>query len=118
MDTEAIIKDFSWLKSKVKAILLFGSYVEGGAHSHSDIDICIVAPNNSPQKIMREIWTKINVEKKDYDVWVFEDVSLKLKHRIMENHRILWKHPEFRLEEYFYKYKKLWEDQSVARGIT
>ncbi len=38
-------KDFSFLKGKVLALLLFGSVVEGTRGEKGDIDICIVAPD-------------------------------------------------------------------------
>ncbi|KXB07273.1 hypothetical protein AKJ52_00635, partial [candidate division MSBL1 archaeon SCGC-AAA382C18] len=48
----------------------------------------------------------------------FEELTLKMKHSVIENHQLVWTRNRGNLEEYFYKYRKLWQDQAKARGIA
>ncbi|KXB08304.1 hypothetical protein AKJ56_01525 [candidate division MSBL1 archaeon SCGC-AAA382N08] len=120
MNKEKIEQDLEFLKSdeKVLSILVFGSTVKGNTNEKSDIDICIVAPEKKPWKVLKKIYSNVNTEKKNYDVHTFEELSLRLKHRVMENHTPIWIRNKRKLEEYFYKYRKLWQDQAKARGVA
>lgn len=120
MDIEQLREDYEPLKEddRVLAVLVFGSQVTGDAHERSDIDICIVAPDAAPMDIMREVWRDAAMSRDDYDVHTFEEFPLKLKHRVMEDHEVVWCRDEQELEEYFYRFRKLWNDQAVARGVV
>lgn len=120
MDKRQIKEDFQFLKKddKVLALLLFGSQIKEKTHEKSDTDICIVAPDTNPQEILKQVFSKINTEKKKYDVHTFEEFTLRLKHYIIKDHEILWTKDKRKLQEYFYKYQKIWKDQAKARGIT
>lgn len=120
MDKEEIEKDFSFLKERenVLAVLLFGSQLRGREHERSDIDICVVAPDADPLKLWLEIDREIRPLGKNYDFHVFEDFSLKLKHEVMENYEIIWCKDKSKLQEYFYRFRKIWEDQAKARGVA
>jgi predicted nucleotidyltransferase len=43
-------------KKAIKKIILFGSYAYGKPHHHSDIDICVIVPNN---RRSRSIYLKL-----------------------------------------------------------
>lgn len=93
-----IKKDFEYLKDKAKAILIFGSFIEGNAR---DIDICIVKPVDK-----EDIYKKAN----KYDIHIFEELPLYIKMSIIKNNIILFG-DKYELYEYFYFYRKLWEEQ-------
>ncbi|MFB6265482.1 MAG: nucleotidyltransferase domain-containing protein [Candidatus Nanohaloarchaea archaeon] len=120
MDREQVREDFQFLEEddRVLAVLVFGSQVAGKAHERSDIDICIVAPDTDPMDVMGEVWAEVPTDSRNYDVHTFEEFSLKMKHQVMEDHEKVWCRDESRLEEYFYRFRKLWNDQAVARGVV
>ena len=120
MDKEKIAKDFEFLRQDedVLAVLVFGSTVEGKEHDRSDIDVCVVAPGREPWEVLKNIYPEVDTEGKNYDVHTFEEFGLRLKHRVMEDHEILWARDRGKLGEYFYKYQKLWKDQAKARGVA
>ncbi len=74
-----IEKELSFLKNKVVGVLLWGSYVKGEETSRSDIDVCIVAGKETLINILKEVWHKVNLEKRNYDVKIFEELPLFLK---------------------------------------
>lgn len=118
MDRKKIEEDFKFLEEDeaVLAVLLFGSQVTGETHERSDIDICIVAPDTKPLNMMRKAWRELKTEK--YDVHTFEEFSLKMKHQVIEKHEIIHCSNERKLKEYLHRYRKIWNDQAVARGVT
>jgi len=120
MDREQVEADFNQLRDddRVEAVLLFGSHVTGRAHERSDIDICIVAPDTEPIEIMRTVWRNPDLSRDRYDVHTFEEFGLKMKHQVMENHEIIWCRDTYKLQEYFYHYRKLWNDTAKARGVA
>ena len=50
-----IENNFQFLKGKVFAILLFGSFVRGEETSRSDIDICLVLKDMPKKKVWNEV---------------------------------------------------------------
>lgn len=115
-----IKKDFQFLErdERVLAVLLFGSRVKGKHYPESDFDICIVAPGADPSELIREIWQKLDVFGKKYDLYSFQELSLYLKIKVMENHEIIFSRDVYALSEYFYFYRKLWDDQKHRNVIT
>lgn len=118
MDAGKLEGEFEGLKEhdEILAVLLFGSHVEGRAHERSDIDICVVAPGADTREVLRKIWMEVSADK--YDVHTFEELPLYIKHRIIENHEIIWCRDFGQLQEYFYRFRKLWNDQAKARGVA
>ena len=113
-------KDFSFLKKdleegKILAVLLYGSYAKNMQHAKSDIDICIVAQNyktvNKQVDLLRYLWRNVNTNK--YDVRLFEELPLYIKASVIKNYKIILVGDEFELQYYFYKIRKLWNDQSI-----
>jgi hypothetical protein len=116
---EALEKDFSFLKHKnVLAVLLFGSGAKREESKKSDIDICIVAPNCSRLDLLREIYRNLDVHGKNYDVRIFEDLPLYIKIQIIEDNEIIFTKDVYELYEYFYFFRKLWEDQAHRQKLT
>jgi len=118
MDRKKVEEDFSFLKNDddVLAVLLFGSQVTGDTNERSDIDICVVAPEVEPIKMMRKVWRNLKTEK--YDVHTFEELSLKMKHQVIEDYEVVYVIDRRELKEYLHRYRQVWNDQAVARGVS
>ena len=124
MDKKKLIKeikrDFSLLdREDILAILLYGSLVKDENHSRSDIDICIVAPQcQQREELLKEIYRKIDVYTKKYDVRIFERLPLYLQITIIMDHEIIYTKDIYELYEYFYFFRKLWDDQKHRQTLT
>ncbi|MGM0510907.1 MAG: nucleotidyltransferase domain-containing protein [Thermoplasmatota archaeon] len=135
MDKEAVKEDFSWVSEddRVLAVLLFGSVVEGEDHVKSDIDITVVVPGASyfyydckgvseedvdSSDVLMKVFREVNVVKKDYDVHIFEELPLHIQMRIIENHEVVLTKDKYGMHEYFYNYRKLWEDQKHRNTMS
>jgi len=116
MDKEKeIIKDFEFLKGDIEAIILFGSYAKGEQTSKSDIDVCVVC-GDKKEKI-EEVWDEIlesGITEK-YDVKIFELLPLKMKISVIKEGKILYAKNKIELSYYFRLFRKLWEDEVIAK---
>ncbi|NOZ82061.1 MAG: nucleotidyltransferase domain-containing protein [Candidatus Micrarchaeota archaeon] len=112
-----IKKDFSFLEGRVMGVLIFGSVAEGGADTRSDVDVCIVAPKENREKLIREILRKVDVHGKNYDVHIFEALPLYMKIEVVEKHIVVIG-DELEINEYFRFYRKLWNDQKHRQRLT
>ena len=108
-----IYKDFEFLKDRVLAVLMFGSAMD--CDESRDIDVCIVAPEGCD---IREVFKRIDVSGKRYDVWLFEELPLYMKMEVIEKHVIVYCRDILELYEYFYQFRKLWQDQVKRNRIT
>lgn len=115
-----IRKDFQFLErdEKILAVLLFGSRVKGRHYPGSDFDICIVAPELDPSELIPGIWQKLDVFRKKYDIYSFQELPLHLKINVIEDHRIILSRDVYALSEHFYFYRKLWDDQRHRNEVT
>ena len=111
-------EEFSSLKEKVLGVLLFGSSAENKDTIRSDIDICIVAPNQKPNEVLSAVYRKIDVYGKKYDVYIFEEFPLYMKAEVLRNHRVIIAKDLPELYEYLYFYRKLWDEQKHRQDIT
>jgi predicted nucleotidyltransferase len=121
VEIESILKDFSFLFSRddILAILLYGSAATGDETPRSDIDICIVLPSRKYMKdILNEIYIKLDVFTKKYDVRFFEELPLYIQINIIESNKIIYSKDIFELYEYFYFIRKPWEDQIIRQQVT
>lgn len=109
---EQVARDFQFLKDKALAVLIFGSSTEGEGR---DTDICIVAPHGFD---LKEVFKRVDVTGKKYDVWTFEELPLYMKMEVMENHIIVICEDVPELFEYFYQFRKLWKDQEHRNKLT
>lgn len=98
--------------SRVLGILLYGSYATSEENVRSDIDVCIVAPaaKKDLRGFLKFVWQNVNTSK--YDVKVFEELPLYIKASIIKKHIAVYI-KDYGLYEYFYFYRKLWNDQSM-----
>lgn len=121
VEIEPVRKDFFFLSSRddILAILLYGSVVKGEDTPHSDIDICIVAPScKDKRSLLNEIYRKLDVYLKKYDVRFFEELPLYIQINILENNKIIYSKNVYELYEYFYYFRKLWDDQAMRQKVT
>jgi len=90
-------------------VIIFGSYTTGDFREGSDIDIAIIARNNDYGRNLDILKSFIGMAPAVYDIRVFELLPLKIKASVMDNYIVLYgKLPE--ISEYFYHYRKLWDD--------
>lgn len=117
---EQIRIDFSIIiqKKEILGILLYGSYPMDKETSRSDIDICIVAPNEDIHQLISFVLQNVNVTSKKYDVRVFQELPLYIKIQVIENGELLYSANELDLYEHFYLYRKLWSDQKHRQEIS
>jgi len=111
-------EEFSFLKQEdVLGILVFGSFASN-QKKIGDIDICIVAPKMKCKDVLKKVFGNIDVRGKNLDVYCFEELSLSLKWEVIHNHKIVWAKDEGELGEYFYFFRKLYDDQKHRMKLT
>ncbi|WP_456478333.1 nucleotidyltransferase domain-containing protein [Geoglobus ahangari] len=108
-----VARDFEFLKNRVLAVLIFGSAVSEA--EARDVDVCIVAPGGFD---LREVFKRVDVAGKKYDVWLFEELPLYMKMEIILNHVVVHCKDILELYEYFYFFRKLWKDQERRNCLT
>lgn len=115
-----IKKDFLNIieQKKIIGILLYGSYADNKATNRSDIDICIVAPNEDTHNLLSYILQNINVNLRNYDVRIFSELPLYIKINVIEDGILIYSPNELDLYEYFYTSRKLWADQKHRQTIS
>ncbi|MHA1490514.1 MAG: nucleotidyltransferase domain-containing protein [Promethearchaeota archaeon] len=112
--------DFSIIikKKEIQGILLFGSHVINKETNRSDIDICVVAPKENVNELLSFIMQNVNVNLKKYDVRIFAELPLYIKIQVIEKGKLIFSPNKYDLYEYFYFYRKLWDDQKHRQEIT
>ncbi len=114
---EEIKREFEIIKNEkeIHSILLYGSYAKKQQHKKSDIDICIVTPGLTTPKefsnLLGKIWRKVDGMR--YDIRLFEELPLYIKASIIKNYKIIFSKNLEELYYYFYKVRKIWDDQSI-----
>ncbi|MFW6145140.1 MAG: nucleotidyltransferase domain-containing protein [Candidatus Natronoplasma sp.] len=132
---ENLKEDFSWTREddRVLAVLLFGSLVEDDEHLQSDIDVTLVVPGASSyyydcegvsdekvdiKDVLLKVFRRVNTVSKNYDVHVFEELPLHIQHKIIEEHEVVYTADRLGMHEYFYNYRKLWNDQKHRNTMS
>lgn len=89
--------------------VIFGSYASDYFTVKSDIDVAVITRQTNPEK-NKTIWKNIlgNAPTK-YHINIFELMPLHLKTNIINNHHVLFG-KGLDLSEYFYHFRKLWQD--------
>ena len=115
-----IADDFSEIikNKKILGILLYGSYVEERNINRSDIDICVVAPNEDIYELISQLLQNININAKKYDIRVFNELPLYIKIHVIQHGVLIYSSNKLDLYEYFYIYRKLWDDQKHRQEIS
>ncbi|MEF8848583.1 MAG: nucleotidyltransferase domain-containing protein [Candidatus Thermoplasmatota archaeon] len=132
---ETIKKDFLCVKQdkRVLSVLLFGSAVNENFHKKSDIDIALVVPGVSSfyydcknvsnesvdsSEILRKVFRMVNTVDRNYDVHIFEELPLFIQIDIIGNHVVVYTSDRVGMFEYFYRYRKLWNDQKHRNTMS
>ncbi len=129
MDKEPELKEaFSWVRNddRISAVLLFGSTVKGEEHFKSDTDVTVVVPGAShfygvkvdAREILMKIFREVDTGSLNIDVHIFEELPLHIQMDIIEEHKIVYTSDKYGMYEYFYNYRKLWDDQKHRNTMS
>jgi len=89
-------------------VVVYGSYVK--EKSIRDIDIAVITKIKNKDENLK-IWENfIGRFPQIYDIKIFELMPLTIKISIMNNYEVIFGNP-LDISEYFYFYRKLWNDQ-------
>ncbi len=103
-----IKEDLKYLKGKFD-VVIFGSYAKGEQYPSSDIDIAVITHIESESEnieVQKSLFGKFDPI---YDLRVFELFPIDIKISIIRNYEVLFG-DDLDISEYFYKYRKRWED--------
>jgi len=117
---EKVREDLRFLfdNRSVLGVLLYGSVVAGESTERSDIDICVVTPAAGDKVVAFSRWILSNVKDERYDVRVFELMPLYLKMEVVEQGVVVHARDIYELYEYFYTFRKSWDDQKQRQMLT
>lgn len=121
MDREEVLarakRDFQFLQDQVLGIMLFGSWARNDASERSDIDLCLVAPEVEDKAAL---WREAISEPRDsrYDVRIFELLPLYMKMAVIEEGLVIYARDILDLYEYFYPFRRVWEDQKHRQQVS
>jgi len=90
-------------------VVLFGSCVTGDATSRSDIDIAVITRSRDEKKNSKIWFYLLGKIPPIYDLKIFEMLPLHIKSEVMNNYIVVFG-DSLDISEYFYYYRKLWND--------
>ncbi|ATZ60811.2 MAG: nucleotidyltransferase domain-containing protein [Methanosarcinales archaeon Met12] len=99
-----IKRDFEFINDSVKGVLLFGSCAKDERSKSSDIDVCLVSPED--KSVLLKVFERLGGK---YDIKIFEDLPLTVKMSIINKHQTVFG-DEIELSHYFYRFRKEWAD--------
>jgi hypothetical protein len=110
-------RDFQFLQDRVLGIMLFGSWARNDASERSDIDLCLVAPEVEDKAAL---WREAISEPRDsrYDVRIFELLPPYMKMAVIEEGLVIYARDILDLYEYFYPFRRVWEDQKHRQQVS
>jgi len=102
------------IREDLKAIsdfeaVIFGSYVTGEFRDGSDIDVAVITRMKDRRKNMEIQKRLFSLARSPYDLRVFELLPIKVKASVMNDYIVLFG-DELEISEYFYQWRKMWED--------
>jgi len=100
--------DLNFLKEKYD-VVVYGSYVEGGMRSNSDIDIAVLSYETEKEKsieLQKELLGKFPLK---YDIRIFELFPISIKISIIDHYQVVFG-DLLEISEYFYSFRKKWDD--------
>ena len=103
-------EDFSFIlkNSAIFGVMLYGSYLTGDETNRSDIDICIVTPEQNLYQMHKYINHNLERHQDRYDIRFFEELPLYIQGNIIENGKVILSHDITELYEYFYPFRRQW----------
>lgn len=87
---------------RVLGVVLYGSFATGAFHDMSDIDICIVAPNQDHYSIYKTYSSGITGNIDKFDIRFFNELPLLIRGSIIEEGIIICTRDIGELTEYYY----------------
>lgn len=116
-----VTADFAFLGEsptfEVLGLLLFGSVAKGESSDRSDIDLCAVAPAVRDHPAFFR-WLLAHLRDTRYDLRIFELMPLYLQIEVIERGEVLFARDLYELYEYFYPFRRLWDDQKRRQTLT
>ena len=107
----------SFWQDQVQGVLLYGSVARSDAGPRSDIDLCIVAPKAADKAALwREFISHLCDHR--YDVRIFELLPLHIKIAVIEEGLVVYAKNVLELYEYFYPFRREWEDQKHRQEVS
>ena len=107
MKLEKLEQELEFLKDYKTVI--YGSYVTGGFRERSDIDIAVITETKDQSKNIDILSHFLGKAKPIFDIRIFELLPLKIKASVIDNYEVLHG-DEAEISEYFYHYRKFWDD--------
>lgn len=90
-------------------VVVFGSYVSKNTNERSDIDIAVITREHDSDKCLN-IWKEVLGQAPPiYDIKIFELLPLQIKMSIINNNETIFGN-SVDISEYFYYFRKLWND--------
>lgn len=91
-------------------VVVYGSHVTGDCREGSDIDVAVITRVKGRSENVELLKSFMGEARPVYDIRIFELLPLKLKASLMGDYVMLFgEEPE--VSEYFYYYRKMWDDQ-------
>ncbi len=106
-------EDFQFVKKNpaILGVMLYGSHLTDDNTVRSDVDVCIIAPDYNLYEIYQFVMGNLKKHINDYDIRFFEELPIHIMGEIIENGKVIITADEPALYEYFFPFRKEWEDQ-------
>ncbi len=101
---------FALMNPNIFGVILYGSHANENSTPHSDIDICIVAPNQDLLQVYNFIMEHLSFSL-PYDIRFFEELPLYIQGEIIETGKVILTPNQLNLFEYFVPFRRKWADQ-------
>ena len=102
---------FSLHIPEILGIVLFGSHLKNQATIRSDIDICVVTENKPSLSLWNQIVDDQPDPQESYSIYFFHELPLYIKKDIFSEGLVIVSPDEPRLHEFFFPYRKIWQDE-------
>ena len=90
-------------------VVVFGSQVTGGTRPNSDVDVAIITREKNKEKNIQLYNQILGKVPSKYDIKIFELLPIHIQMSIINDHIVIFG-DKIELSEYFYFYRKIWND--------
>lgn len=101
--------DLAFLEGRVLGVLRFGSSLDPRAEAR-DIDLCLVAPGTDPSRLLLEVFGRLDVRGRRYDLHVFSELPIWLRYEVLRRHVVVSAPDLPALSEHLYHQRKFCDD--------
>ncbi|MEM2097010.1 MAG: nucleotidyltransferase domain-containing protein [Methanothrix sp.] len=91
-------------------VVAYGSYVTGEFREGSDTDVAVITRSRDTERNLDLLRSLIGMARPLYYIRIFERLPLRVKASVMSDYVVVYG-DELEISEYFYTYRKLWDDQ-------